>query len=70
MLRDYERVMRRNPGTAAPASEALRQLAGLSRAEWEKERGPFTAKEKEDARRRVRAQFRIIGGQTFLVRSV
>jgi len=41
------------------AREALRRRAGLAAvALWEKQHGPFTAKEMEEARRTVRAQFR------------
>jgi len=41
------------------AREALRRRAGLAAvASWEKQHGPFTAVEMEEARRNVRAQFR------------
>ncbi|HVY91625.1 MAG TPA: YlcI/YnfO family protein [Bryobacteraceae bacterium] len=41
------------------ARDALRQRAGLAAVElWEKENGRFTAKEMEEARRRVRAELR------------
>jgi len=41
------------------AREALRRRAGLAAvALWEKQHGPFTAEEREAARRNVRAQFR------------
>jgi hypothetical protein len=41
------------------AREALRRRAGLAAvALWERQHGPFTAEEMEEARRTVRAQFR------------
>lgn len=41
------------------AREALRRRAGLAAvALWEKQHGPFTGEEMEDARRKVRAQLR------------
>jgi hypothetical protein len=41
------------------AREALRRRAGLAAvALWEKQHGPFSAEEMEEARRKVRAQFR------------
>ena len=41
------------------AREALRRRAGLAAvASWEKQHGPFTGEEMEEARRNVRAQFR------------
>jgi hypothetical protein len=41
------------------AREALRRRAGLAAvAEWEKQHGLLSAEEMEDARRRVRAQWR------------
>ena len=43
----------------AAAREALRRRAGLAAvALWEKQHGPFTAEEMDDARRKVRAQLR------------
>ena len=41
------------------AREALRRRAGLAAvAEWEKQHGPLTPEEMNEARRSVRAQFR------------
>jgi hypothetical protein len=41
------------------AREALRRRAGLAAvAEWEKQHGPFSAVEMDEARRRLRAQMR------------
>ena len=41
------------------AREALQQRAGLAAiAEWERQYGPFSAEEMEEARRSVRAQLR------------
>ena len=41
------------------AREALQRRAGLAAvALWEKQHGPFTGEEMEDARRQVRAQLR------------
>jgi hypothetical protein len=43
----------------AAAREALQRRAGLAAvAEWEKQHGPFSAEEMEEARRSVRAQLR------------
>lgn len=43
----------------AAAREALRRRAGLAALdEWEKQHGPFSVEEMDDARRRVRAQLR------------
>ena len=42
------------------AREALQRRAGLAAvALWEKQHGPFTAEEMDEARRNVRAQFRM-----------
>jgi hypothetical protein len=42
------------------ARQALQRRAGLAAiAEWEKQHGPFTTEEMEEARRNVRAQLRI-----------
>jgi hypothetical protein len=41
------------------AREALKRRAGLSAvAEWERQHGPFSAEEMDEARRTVRAQLR------------
>ena len=41
------------------AREALRRRAGLTAvADWEKQHGPFSAEEMDEARRSVRAQLR------------
>jgi hypothetical protein len=41
------------------AREALQRRAGLAAvAEWEKQYGPFSAEEMDEARRSVRAQLR------------
>jgi len=41
------------------AREALQRRVGLAAiAEWEKQHGPFTTKEMNEARRTVRAQLR------------
>jgi hypothetical protein len=43
----------------AAAREALRRRAGLAAVElWEKQHGRFTTEEMNEARRKVRAQFR------------
>jgi hypothetical protein len=52
-----------SPGVSAlmttAAREAQRRRAGLAAvAQWEKEHGPFTEDEMNEARRRVRAQLR------------